>query len=248
MERKNCSLCKELKTLEEFNNSSRSKDGKRSQCKYCEAEYRKKVKALNEEFILKKCSTCGIYKTSDEFSKNVSQKDGYCNRCKNCVKAHYNENATIILNRNLIYRKNNRNKIAENAKRKYNEAYSTTIGKLRINISNRIRNCLIYESKSKTLQDILGCSIEEFKEHIESQFLNWMSWSNHGNICKISEYDCSWDLDHIIPISYAKNEVDVYLLNHWSNFQPLCSKVNRGRKNKNTYPVTNLELKITINN
>jgi len=32
---------------------------------------------------------------------------------------------------------------------------------------------------------------------------------------------------HIIPISSAKTNDDVYKLNHYSNFQPLCSYVNR---------------------
>ena len=73
-----------------------------------------------------------------------------------------------------------------------------------------------------------------------------MTWYNYGNSCETLEPNCSWDLDHIIPISYAKTEEEVYLLNHWSNFQPLCSKVNRGSKNNKIYPVTNLELKITV--
>ena len=89
MESKKCSFCKIVREENDFGNSSRSKDGKRSQCKYCEAEYRKKVRDSNEEVILKKCSTCRLDKVPEEFNKNVSQKDGYCNRCRDCVKNHY---------------------------------------------------------------------------------------------------------------------------------------------------------------
>jgi len=37
----------------------------------------------------------------------------------------------------------------------------------------------------------------------------------------------TWDLDHKIPISSAKTEEDVLKLNHYTNFQPLCSYTNR---------------------
>ena len=49
----------------------------------------------------------------------------------------------------------------------------------------------------------------------------------------------------IFPVSEAKTEEDVYLLNHWSNLQPLCGKVNI-EKNAKIYPCTNLELGITF--
>jgi len=44
------------------------------------------------------------------------------------------------------------------------------------------------------------------------------------------ELSYGWDLDHIIPISSAKNEEDVLNLSRFSNFQPLCSKINRDIK------------------
>jgi len=252
MERKNCSLCKQLRTKEEFGNSSRSKDGKRSQCKQCESEYRKKVRDSNEEFTLKKCSTCKIDKASSEFSKNISQKDGYCNRCKICVKSHYNKNSEVILERNSTYRSLNLDKVRLNKQLKYNNVLKhDPLYILNVRFLAAIRSgikSVNLEKKSRKSEEILGCTIQEFKKNIEKQFLNWMNWENHGNKCEKLEYSCSWDLDHIIPISYAKTEEESYILNHWSNFQPLCSKINRGSKNSNIYPLTNLELKITINN
>lgn len=99
----------------------------------------------------------------------------------------------------------------------------------------------------KSTENILGCTFEEFRQHIERQFENWMSWENRGNICGTElQYNCSWDLDHIIPTSTAETMEEVCLLNHWSNFQPLCSKVNRDVKRATLYPCTNLELGITF--
>ena len=100
--------------------------------------------------------------------------------------------------------------------------------------------------KAKKTVNILGCTFEEFKRHIESQFESWMNWDNYGNVCETLEPNCSWDLDHILPVSLANTEEEVYLLNHWSNFQPLCSFKNRNIKRDDVLKLSNLELKITI--
>ena len=83
---------------------------------------------------------------------------------------------------------------------------------------------------SKTTQ-ILGCSFDEFREHIQSQWLPWMNWDNRGKYN--GEYNHGWDLDHIIPISEANTEEELVKLNHYTNFQPLCSKINRDIKKDN---------------
>ncbi len=49
-----------------------------------------------------------------------------------------------------------------------------------------------------------------------------MTLSNHGK----------WHLDHIIPISYAKSKEEVYILNHYTNFQPLWAIDNLSKGNK----------------
>jgi hypothetical protein len=41
-----------------------------------------------------------------------------------------------------------------------------------------------------------------------------------------------WHIDHIIPISLAKTEDEVYLLCHYTNFQPLWARDNLVKKNK----------------
>jgi hypothetical protein len=78
-----------------------------------------------------------------------------------------------------------------------------------------------YTKKSRT-QDILGISFDEFKIYIETQFLEGMSWDNHGK----------WHLDHKTPISWATTEEEVYKLNYYTNFQPLwaCDNLSKGNK------------------
>ena len=98
------------------------------------------------------------------------------------------------------------------------------------NIGCRIRQSFKnngYTKKSKTFK-ILGCTFDEFKIHIESQFENWMSWDNYGLYNGNPNF--GWDIDHIIPTSLAITEEDVINLNNYKNLQPLCSYLNRDVK------------------
>jgi hypothetical protein len=74
-----------------------------------------------------------------------------------------------------------------------------------------------FNKKNKTY-DIIGCSPIELKTHLESLFLDGMSWENHGV--------GGWHIDHIMPLSTAKTEEDVYKLSHYTNLQPLWAKDN----------------------
>ena len=87
-----------------------------------------------------------------------------------------------------------------------------------------------YSKKTKTHQ-ILGCSFEEFRDHIEKQFEPWMNWGNHGKYN--GQPNFGWDFDHIIPHSSAVTEEEVIKLNHYTNLQPLCSHINRDIKRDN---------------
>jgi hypothetical protein len=87
-----------------------------------------------------------------------------------------------------------------------------------------------YTKKSRT-HEILGCSYEEFKSYIESKFQPWMNWDNCGNPKDgIYELNKTWDIDHIIPLSFAITEEEIIKLNHYTNLQPLCSYTNRNIK------------------
>ena len=78
-----------------------------------------------------------------------------------------------------------------------------------------------FRKNSKT-QEILGCTLDEFINHLQSQFTEGMTLKNHGE----------WHLDHKIPISSAKNEKDIIRLNHYTNFQPLWAKENLRKGDK----------------
>ena len=175
------------------------------------------------------------------------QKDR--NVCKECIKVYKKEyylknkdnikdkskkHYSINKENKLIYQKeyNSINKEEINKKRNiyYKEKRKDGIFRLKHNIKSLIKNSINrngYKKNSNT-NIILGCSYEEFISHIESLFKDWMTWENYGRYN--GDFDYGWDIDHIIPISSIKTELDLLELNNHKNLQPLCSKINRDIK------------------
>lgn len=139
-------------------------------------------------------------------------------------KAYYQKNKAVIDAKNKEYAKANPD-VRKRALRKcwLNMSDLTKFG-------HRVRN-LIKESfksrgfrKSGKSASILGCEVEFFRSWIASQFLPGMSYENHGD----------WHIDHYIPISFAKTEEEVIILNHYSNLRPIWGRDNL--KKRNTLP------------
>lgn len=67
-------------------------------------------------------------------------------------------------------------------------------------------------------------------------FFNKDKYSKDGHN---GEKNYGWDIDHIQPLSEAKSKEEIIMLNHYTNLQPLCSKINRDiKKNKTWQEVT----------
>ena len=78
-------------------------------------------------------------------------------------------------------------------------------------------------NKNNKTFEIVGCSPKFLKEFIENKFTEGMCWELLG--VKIH-------IDHIIPLSSAKNEEEVYKLCHYTNLQPLWAEDNLKKSNK----------------
>jgi len=195
---------------------------------------------------MKYCINCQSNKEKSDFHKNKLSHDGLCSACKTCRlskrKVYYKLNKDkiskqikeySIINAEKLkvyrsqYKKDNKGRRSriEKTRRVNDPVYKLTIS-IRSRVSQIFRKST-YIKKSKTFE-IIGCSYEELKNHIESKFTNWMTWENHG--LHNGEFEYGWDIDHIIPLSSAISEEDIYKLNHYTNLQPLCSKINRDIK------------------
>lgn len=99
------------------------------------------------------------------------------------------------------------------AKYKLNPFFAT-----KIRVRNLITKAFKGKGFSKTSKTcaMLGCTLDEFKDYIESQFTDGMSWIVFDKI----------HIDHVIPLSSAKTIEDMTKLNHYTNLQPLWARDN----------------------
>ena len=82
----------------------------------------------------------------------------------------------------------------------------------------RLHSVVVKGWKSNTTINLLGCSYEEFLDHLSSQFLDGMSWDNYGE----------WHIDHIRPCASfdlldPEQQAQCF---HYTNLQPLWAKDN----------------------
>lgn len=185
----------------------------------------------SDGYYRKCCNDCRKTHMQNYYIKNKEKLDLnnkiYYSNNKDKKKEYEEKNKERFKNRKKLNRIKNRKQ--RNLRRKLNRE-TNFIYKLKHNMRSLISYSIKNKGykKCKRTQEILGCSFEFFKQYLEQQFQFWMSWENHGKYN--GELNFGWDLDHIVPISSAKTEEEVYKLNHYSNFQPLCSKVNRDIK------------------
>lgn len=187
-----------------------------------------------------RCKKCNIEKDINEYHKHKKGKYGvrcYCKECrkreprldrKEYSKIYYEKNREKILKNVSSYHKNNKSSInLYKVERRKNDS----VYKLHYVIGSKIRKSLKFKGfyKKNSTLEIIGCpSYDKFREYLESKFESWMNWDNYGKYN--GEFNYGWDIDHIIPLSSAVNEDDLLKLNHHTNLQPLCSKINRDIK------------------
>jgi hypothetical protein len=196
----------------------------------------------------KKCSKCKVDKQLSEFGKDSSRKNGISYLCKLCLidksKKYKTKNKEKVLLSYANYRDNNKEKmkVARNEYilknkdkiKKYRTYYSdkrrkeSNLVRISENIRRRINIFLKTKNIKKTSKtfEVLGCTPQFLKQYLEQKFLDGMSWDNYGYY--------GWHIDHIIPISHAKNEDEIYKLCHYTNLQPLWAKDNLTKNNKLT--------------
>lgn len=146
-----------------------------------------------------------------------------------CKKKWYEDNKKQIREKSKQRYRENREKNLDLEREKKRDYISKKLEDPLFNLIFKVRSLIRnsfkrkFTHKSKKTIEILGCSFEEFKLHLESQFDENMNWDNHGSY---------WHIDHIKPISLAQNEKEVYDLNHYTNFQPLFWLDNITKSNK----------------
>jgi hypothetical protein len=191
---------------------------------------------------MKICTKCGIEKNESEFHKQKSHKNGLCSWCKACVNNNhqkwYNKNKIRLQDYQREYQKeyykDNHEKAKEAVKRwrtdnpDYKQEYYKNRRKvdpnykLAMNLRSRIRSAVKSQFGDKAYKSIelLGCTIEEARQHLESKFQDGMTWENYGMF--------GWHIDHIKPVSSfdLTNPEEQKKCFHYTNLQPLWAEEN----------------------
>lgn len=219
---KTCNKCKLEQPLKNFSKLKSSKDSLQYQCKSCQRCYDDLNKEKKKQYYLNNMD-----------SKKEKQKKYILDNWEK-QKLYQKQYILNNIEKLRIYRKQYNFENRERRRLYEIEKYhNDPIFKLKNLISTHIYSSLTRNNYKKSIKTeyILGCTIKEFKLYLESKFELWMTWDNHGKYN--GELNYGWDLDHIIPISSAKTKEEIYKLNHFSNLQPLCSKINRDIKKSN---------------
>lgn len=134
---------------------------------------------------------------------------------KTAFQKWYAKNRDEHLANMRAWRKANRAKLAEATRLR---RATDPIDKLKNNLRVRLNNAVKCNRKTGSAIRDLGCSIDEFKNHIESKFKSGMTWDNYGD----------WHFDHITPLSSFNlaDRKEFCKAVHFSNIQPLWKKEN----------------------
>lgn len=240
-----CKKCHSLKNLDEFSPDNRVKDGRQSKCKFCMNEERKDYRKEHGEECREKSRTryktnpepykisANIYRENNHDKIIEKKREHYQlhkeeDNARSRKWAKDNPEKKKETNRNWISANEERCRvkkkewneanieICRESWRKYKRKKLQELSfRLSHNMSAAISASLVGNKNGRHWELIVGFSLDELKEHLESQFVENMSWNNYGE----------WHIDHVIPKSkfnYISFD-DIEFKKCWSlnNLQPL---------------------------
>lgn len=181
----------------------------------------------------KRCTKCNKLLDIKKFNSYLvkSGEIRYRNTCGICrgskyyteVNARKRANYDPLL-KAIYYLKNKAPITKRTSQRHIERRKEDPLYKLADTLRTRTAKALKRQSFKKTTKfsQYIGCTLEELKFHLEKQFQSGMTWDNHGK----------WHIDHIIPLSSAKTEEEMYKLLYYTNLQPLWAldNIKKGAK------------------
>lgn len=200
---KACTKCKIHKPLSEFHNCKSTSDGKFSACKECRNTYnREKSREIGHDVLSRRAIE---RKGKEEYKKQsrdyylrnkeatIKRNNEWRKRNPEARKKEYSRNKAAAIERSRKWVKENpekRKQVARDyAKRFYNDPENRPVIISR-KLLSRVLSLTGKRKNTKTEKE-LGYTHAELKAHLERNFLEGMSWENHGE----------WHVDHVIPVS-----------------------------------------------
>ena len=210
-----CTKCQEEKPLnsEFYHRHKASKSGFHGKCKACRVDEKR-------EWVLNNADKIKSY--SESYYKD--NKDAISTR----RKSWYAENADVIRPLEAAKQRG----IRKTDKHKAYKAQYRKEHRVEENMRSALCNCVAGRKKSSKTFEYIGLTLEEFRAHLSSLWVEGMSWDNYGN--PNGDHTNCWHIDHIVPL----NSFSFYTLKdhklenalheawHYSNLQPLWGKDN----------------------
>jgi len=180
--------------------------------------------AYRKEHFKEKAETDRKYRESHKewfaaYSKDYNKRNK--DRLKDMHRAYYAKNKKSCLDRNREYRCRNKDKMRRYIREWCRQKRKNDVGyRILYSLRERVRGALAGLRKSARTMELVGCSIEQLKHHLESMFVGGMSWENYGKH--------GWHIDHIKPccsFDLTKEEEQRRCF-HFTNLQPLWAHDN----------------------
>ena len=227
MSEKQCTKCNEVKPFSEF---YKKRNGLASFCKCCSRLSNKLQYAKNQN---SRVNYAKQYREENKDKISESAKKRYIKNKSDIAidrAQYYQKNKEYILSQKAKYRTENRERINESQyKYKKNKIKTDHTFKLVENLRRRVLLAIKGTGKSATTLELLGCSADTARQHLEDQFTEGMCWDNHGLY--------GWHIDHIIPcasfdMTDPEQQKECF---HYTNLQPLWAEDNLRKSDKLNY-------------
>ena len=197
--------------MSDFHKQASKPDGHRSVCKACRLSESVSYYTRNREIVKQKWKKY-LHDHPNHNRNYYLANAQYFEQYRNDHAEDYRQ-----------WRKTNRRHLADYRKHlKETDPNFKVACSLRSRISALIRESGVKKEVRSTI--LLGCSIDEFRQHLESWFVDGMSWNNYGE----------WHIDHITPCSsFDLTKVDEQKkCFHYTNQRPLWAVDNLRKGNR----------------
>ena len=205
-----------------------NKRGEKHRKKYRESN-RSKIREINKAYReshkdeIKEYSKNYRLNHKDEI-KEINSRHSKTPARKKYLKQYYVDNQDAIKEYSVRYRKSNRKAINAYFRNKRANDLQYRIYK---NMQSRIQSIMrhVGAKKSSNTVNLIGCSMSDFINYIESKFSDGMTWENYGR---------EWHIDHIKPcasfnLSVPEEQSKCF---RWDNLQPLWAKDNLSKNSR----------------
>ena len=217
---KTCKTCNQSLDESKFYKHQSTKDKLRPDCKKCVNAYARNYEKTHRDAV------CAARRRRYRGDKAKEYREKTKTKRSEYRRKYYLDHREELLQYWKDYQVENRLQIrAKQRERRKNDPRL----RLRERLSKRLRRVLKGERKRKSILQLLGCSVEFARKHLELQFRQGMSWENYGT---------AWDIDHIKPLLGKGRDLTDHKqlaeVCHYTNLQPLWKQENQRKGNRET--------------